>query len=266
MMRICLTALLCIVSIVGPAAQTPSPPIPIRVGSGIAPPTRIKNINPVYPPEAQRARVQGVVIIEATIGADGRVTNARVIRSIPLLDAAALDAVRQWEYTPTIVDGRAVPVIITVTVNFTVQGASAPPPLPSAVVPPPVSAGFIRLSATRTTTPTGDQWLYWDISLDRARQLPAWDASLLSPPRLSAEEAIGIATDWMKHRNPDVGNLELRTVALSRIDSRAAGAPNRWYYRVDFLGGNSSVANPSLGAIVLLDGSILEPQTEPPAK
>jgi protein TonB len=78
-------------------------------------------VNPVYPPIAQSARVQGVVIIEAIIGPDGRVTEAKVLRSIPLLDAAALDAVKQWVYTPTLLNGVPVPVIMTVTVNFTLQ-------------------------------------------------------------------------------------------------------------------------------------------------
>ena len=64
--------------------------------------------------------MQGVVIIEATIGPNGKVQEAKVLRSIPLLDAAALDAVRQWEFTPTLLNGVPVPVIMTVTVNFTV--------------------------------------------------------------------------------------------------------------------------------------------------
>ena len=65
--------------------------------------------------------VQGVVIIEATIGPDGRVKDAKVLRSIPLLDQAALDAVKQWTFTPTLLNGVPVPVIMTVTVNFTLQ-------------------------------------------------------------------------------------------------------------------------------------------------
>jgi protein TonB len=91
------------------------------VGGDIKPPTRTKNVNPVYPPIAQSARVQGVVILEATIGPDGRVVNAKILRSVPLLDAAALEAVEQWEYTPTLLNGEPVPVIMTVTVNFTLQ-------------------------------------------------------------------------------------------------------------------------------------------------
>ena len=65
----------------------------------------MKNVNPVYPPIAQSARVQGIVIIEATIGPDGRVKDAKVLRSIPLLDQAALDAVKQWQFTPTLLNG-----------------------------------------------------------------------------------------------------------------------------------------------------------------
>jgi protein TonB len=70
---------------------------------------------------AQAARVQGIVIIEATIGEDGRVVNARILRSVALLDQAAIDAVRQWQYTPTLLNGQPVPVIMTVTVNFSLK-------------------------------------------------------------------------------------------------------------------------------------------------
>jgi protein TonB len=65
--------------------------------------------------------VEGIVIIEATIGADGQVINARILRSVPLLDQAAIDAVRQWQFTPTLLNGVPVPVIMTVTVNFTLK-------------------------------------------------------------------------------------------------------------------------------------------------
>jgi protein TonB len=103
---------------VAPPPPKPVEQGPIRVGGAIRTPVKVRGIDPVYPPIAQTARVQGIVIIEATIGADGRVANARVLRSIPLLDQAALDAVRQWEYTPTTLNGVAVPVVMTVTVSF----------------------------------------------------------------------------------------------------------------------------------------------------
>jgi protein TonB len=95
--------------------------MPIRVGGQIPFPRKLRDVRPEYPLIAQRARVQGAVIIEATIGTDGKVRDAKVLRSIPLLDRAALDAVEQWEYTPTLLNGAAVPVIMTVTVNFTLQ-------------------------------------------------------------------------------------------------------------------------------------------------
>ncbi|HXW06211.1 MAG TPA: energy transducer TonB [Vicinamibacterales bacterium] len=104
-----------------PPPPPPPPQAPVRVGGAIKPPTKVKDVRPTYPPIAQSARVQGVVIIEATIGANGRVTDAKVLRSIPLLDQAALDAVKQWVFTPTLLNGVPVPVIMTVTVNFTLQ-------------------------------------------------------------------------------------------------------------------------------------------------
>src|SRR5690606_10530898 len=72
---------------------------------------------------AMQARVSGVVIIEARIATDGTAEEARVLRSIPLLDQAAIDAGMQWRFTPTLLNGPAVPVIMTVTVNFRPDGA-----------------------------------------------------------------------------------------------------------------------------------------------
>ena len=103
---------------------------PVRVGGNIRQPAQVRRVNPVYPPEAQAARVQGVVILEAVIGVDGRVQDARILRSIPLLDQAAIDAVQQWEYTPTLLNGVPVPVIMTVTVQFTLAPPPPPPPPP----------------------------------------------------------------------------------------------------------------------------------------
>jgi TonB family protein len=101
------------------AARAKARRAPVRIGGQIKAPTKIKNVNPVYPAIAQSARVTGVVTIEATIGEDGKVVDAKVVRSIPLLDQAALDAVRQWEYMPTLLNGVPVPVLVTVTINFT---------------------------------------------------------------------------------------------------------------------------------------------------
>jgi protein TonB len=102
-------------------AAPPQPPKPGAVGGTIRRPVKVGGNDPVYSPIARAAGVQGLVIIEATIGVDGRVTNARVLRGLPLLDQLALDAVRTWEYTPTMLNGVPVPVIMTVTVTFTLS-------------------------------------------------------------------------------------------------------------------------------------------------
>jgi TonB family protein len=92
-----------------------------RVGGNFTPPRKTAHVSPIYPDEALRARVQGVVIVEARIEADGKILHARVLRSIPMLDQAALDAVRQWEFTPTLQEGSPVPVLMTMTVQFSLQ-------------------------------------------------------------------------------------------------------------------------------------------------
>jgi TonB family protein len=89
-----------------------------RIGGGLMPPKKIKDARPQYPAIAQQARVQGVVILEVRIEEHGNVSDAKVLRSIPLLDQAALEAVKQWQYTPTLLNGVAVPILMTVTVNF----------------------------------------------------------------------------------------------------------------------------------------------------
>ena len=101
------------------AARAKARMAPLRVGGRIQAPKKIKDVKPVYPAAAQSARVAGAVTIEMTIGPDGKVIDARVVRSIPLLDQAALDAVRQWEYTPSLLNGVPVAVLVTVTINFT---------------------------------------------------------------------------------------------------------------------------------------------------
>ena len=101
---------------------------PVRVGGSVKAPTQIRKVQPNYPPVAQAARVQGIVILEAMIGVDGRVTDAKVLRSVPLLDQAAIDAVSQWEYTPTLMNGVAVPIVMTVTVTFNLPDLPPAPP------------------------------------------------------------------------------------------------------------------------------------------
>ena len=106
-----------------PPPPPPPPPStePMRVGGVIRTPQKTRHVAPAYPQMAILSRTEGVVIIEATIGADGSMLNAKILRSIPLLDQAALDAVQQWQFTPTLLNGVPVPVIMTVTVAFTLS-------------------------------------------------------------------------------------------------------------------------------------------------
>jgi periplasmic protein TonB len=89
-----------------------------RAGGKIRPPAKVRHVPPVYPPIAQQNKVEGTVILEAVIAETGRVRDVRVLRSVTLLDQAAVDAVRQWHFTPTLLNGEAVPVVMTVTVRF----------------------------------------------------------------------------------------------------------------------------------------------------
>jgi TonB family protein len=107
-----------------PRVTQPEPPEEVgarqalRVGGAIREPRKIRNVSPAYPEMALQARVQGIVILETTIGPRGDVTAVRVLRGVPLLDQSAIDAVKQWIYEPTLLNGVPVPVIMTVTVNY----------------------------------------------------------------------------------------------------------------------------------------------------
>jgi protein TonB len=105
------------------APPPPAPPAlrtPIRVGS-LQAPQRIHYEAPQYPVIARESRVEGLVILEAVIGEDGSVRDVRVLKSIRLLDQAAVDAVRRWRFTPTLLNGQAVPIVMTVTVTFSLN-------------------------------------------------------------------------------------------------------------------------------------------------
>jgi len=101
-----------------PPPPTPAPRRPLQVGGEVIAPTKIHDVSPEYPRMARDAKIQGIVIIQATIGADGSVVDAEVLRPIPFLSQAALDAVRQWRFTPPRLNGQPIAVIMTVTVNF----------------------------------------------------------------------------------------------------------------------------------------------------
>ena len=101
-----------------PSDRLDEPDEPVRIGDGVPPPAKIHDVPPVYPPAAREAGVQGLVILEATIDPTGTVGNIEVLRSVPELEEAAIAAVEQWRYEPTLVDGAPVSVLMTVTINF----------------------------------------------------------------------------------------------------------------------------------------------------
>lgn len=92
---------------------------PMRVGGDIQAPAKILDVPPEYPELARRARLGGVVILQATIDREGNVIDVETLRGLGLgLDAAAIKAVQQWKYTPTFYNGRPVEILLTVTVQF----------------------------------------------------------------------------------------------------------------------------------------------------
>jgi periplasmic protein TonB len=97
------------------------PKTPVPVGGIVSAPQRIRDVAPRYPSIALASRVEGVVILQAVIAEDGSVRDVRVLRSKPLLDEAAMEAVRQWRFTPTRLNGEPVPVVMTVTVSFSLK-------------------------------------------------------------------------------------------------------------------------------------------------
>jgi TonB family protein len=106
-----------------PGEPTAAPkPRPLRIGRDLeTPPRKIFSVNPIYPADAMAAKVQGVVMLDATVGTDGSVTGLRLVQSVPLLDQAAMDAVNVWRFEPALLNGVPVEVEMTVTINFTLK-------------------------------------------------------------------------------------------------------------------------------------------------
>jgi protein TonB len=92
---------------------------PVRIGSGVAEANLISKVIPPYPPLAKATRVQGAVEFTATISKNGNIENLRLVRGHPLLVNAAREAVMQWKYRPTLLNGQAVEVLTDIVVNFT---------------------------------------------------------------------------------------------------------------------------------------------------
>jgi len=107
--------------------QPPPPPTPstlvipegtMHVASQIVKQSLLKQVNPVYPPEAKAARMQSQVVLEVLIGTNGLVEAIGLLSGPPLLTQAAIDAVSQWEYKPFLLNGQPTRVVTTVEINF----------------------------------------------------------------------------------------------------------------------------------------------------
>jgi TonB family protein len=98
--------------------QTPQAEEPVRVGGRVTVPKKLKDVVPKYPEDAYRAGLEGMVVLECTVDTEGRVSDVKAVKgATPLVDAAVA-AVKKWRYTPTLLDGRPVPVIMTVSTSF----------------------------------------------------------------------------------------------------------------------------------------------------
>jgi periplasmic protein TonB len=96
-----------------------------RVGGDLKPPRLLVQVNPEYPPLAKEARVQGVVVVDAVIDENGNVVQARVIDGPWLLTASALQAVMQWKYEPTVLNGERVSVAMHVKVTYSLHSGNS---------------------------------------------------------------------------------------------------------------------------------------------
>jgi TonB family protein len=95
---------------------------PIRVGGDVAAPKKLHHVDPRYTEIARKARVEGVVIVEAIIDRQGNVTEVKVLKSLPMgLDQSAVEAIQKWRFEPSMLNGKPVPVRYNLTVNFTLQ-------------------------------------------------------------------------------------------------------------------------------------------------
>jgi protein TonB len=113
-------------TVAGDPPALPDPPAPqprrvVTVGGAISAPRKIAGLAPQYPAIARNARVEGTVILEAVINERGAIERLKVLRSVPLLDTAAMDAVSEWRYTPTLLNNVPVPVLMTITVTFSLH-------------------------------------------------------------------------------------------------------------------------------------------------
>jgi protein TonB len=106
--------------------QAPPPPKAVRVGGSLKAPQLLRRVDPEFPELAKQARLSALIILEATVSADGHVQDVTILRGQPLFDEPAMSAVRQWVYRPLLLNGIPTPFVLSVTVKFTFR-AGVPP-------------------------------------------------------------------------------------------------------------------------------------------
>lgn len=95
---------------------------PLQIGNGVSSPKKIYTPQPRYTEEGRQARIQGTVILQAVIDADGRVQDVKVLKGLPMgLDQSAIDTVKTWQYEPALRDGKPVAVYLNLLINFSLQ-------------------------------------------------------------------------------------------------------------------------------------------------
>ncbi len=228
----------------GPGQPPPPPPpppppglvdglAPVRVGGNIKPPVKTRDVKPVYPADAKAAGVQGVVILEVTIDTTGNISSGRVLRGQPMLDQAALDAVNQWQFQPTMLNNVYVPVIMTVTVNFTLKPDTAPQAQQGQIVyapgqpppPPPPPAQFVD----------GQAPVRVGGNIKPPKKIR--DVKPFYPPQAMADGVQGVII--LEATIDSIGNVVKARVlkSLPALDEAAVEAVNQWQFEPTMVNG-----------------------------
>lgn len=216
-------------------AQTPQPiqDRPLRVGGSVMAARLIEKVDPEFPEEARKARVQGVVFLTVTVNEAGEVWKVEVLRGHPLLSQSAVDAVRQWRYEPVLVNGVPVPVQATVTVHFRLPGSEDGDG--SALVRQGGSDSRLRLSVDENGTVWfGDRQLE-DQDLDQFAEAGKW-AMIMVHPNAPAEalqrirERFGSSMAVIGPAKQSFSTLMVESDWLS-LQARLSGNPRATVFR-----------------------------------
>jgi len=245
-----MTLILLLVSAVGLGGMDGQPSQRVYLpGDGVTLPRVLSQVIAPYTPEAMRLKISGAILLEGVVQVDGTVTDVRVVRPLdPGLDQEAVNAFKRWRFSPGLKDGEAVAVQITAEMVFVMDMRRVPGGAPIVV--------FSRSERDGSK-------LSFEISQERFQRLAGWVSDLDPSVPLSVDDAIEIASDWVnrKHQKQGAPPYRLVDATIARIGARDS---DRWYYKVDFASAERTDVPGAdvVTAIVLLDGSIVEPSAE----